>query len=133
MSEITYDRVSHDYRDERGRKLDCVECNGSSRYLYPDGTQVLDDEVCYTCGNTGWQPPVRAPDAHCTECKCPLWFGVRGPKWFSLGDGPVDERSRPICSHCLRRLKFRRRHPEFSEPSSNEITLDDYKPRGEDS
>lgn len=127
MSEITYDHVSQGYRDERGRKLDCIECNGASRFAYPDGTMLQSD--CWTCGGTGWQPPDRDADAQCTGCKRPLWLGIRGPRWFTLGGGPIDERSRSICSHCLRRLKFRRRHPEFFE---NEIVLDDYTPKEDD-
>ena len=129
MSEIVYERESRGYYDEKGRMLDCVECNGSSRLVYPDGSVLDDARDCYTCGGTGWQPPARDPDAQCTGCKRPLWIGVRGPKWFSLGSGPIDEMSEPTCSHCLRRRKFERRHPEFAAPDSNEITLDDFNPR----
>ncbi len=132
MSEITYDHVSHTYYDQRGRRLDCVECNGSSRYLIGELGAHLEGN-CYTCGGTGWQPPNRDPDAQCTGCKRPLWLGCRGPKWFSLGSGPIDEKSEATCSSCLRRRKFKRRHPELSGPDQNEIRLDDFEPRGEES
>ncbi len=132
MSEITYDRATAVYRDERGRRLDCVECNGSSRYPVGGGGAHLEGE-CYTCGGTGWQPPEREPDTHCVGCKRPLWLGVRGPKWFTLGGGELDETSNPTCSECMRKREFRRRHPEFSGPDPNEIRLDDFEARGEDS
>ncbi len=114
------------YLDEHGRRLTCVECGGASRYHYPDGTPLEGD--CWTCGGTGWQPPERESDARCTDCSRPLWLGRLGPRWFTLTGGPIDEKSEPTCSLCLKAREFRRRHPEFSEPDPNEVSIDDYKP-----